>query len=302
MRARSRLGRLARRGALAVQRALVARAIGKRRARAGLRERVVRVDGRPVAYLERPGAEPALVLIHGFGGDKDAWLRLVPALDDGRRVLAVDLAGHGDSPAEPGAAYALPRYVADVTAWLEAVAPGRVDLAGNSMGGSIATVVALERPDRVRALVLLDPAGGPTPTMSWLDSVPAGGANPLVPTTPAEFDRLLAFVYHRPPTLPGIARTVLADRAAGRAPFLRDLLSNLEATQGPLLDRLPEVRTPTLLIWGAADRVLDVSAAPFWAEALPDARLAVLDGVGHVPMMEAPGETARLIRDFLGAQ
>ncbi len=289
-------------GCLPVQRALVDRAVGQRRDAAGLAERTAEVNGLPVAYLERPGTEPALVLVHGFGAEKDGWLGLVTALKGGRRILAPDLAGHGDSPAEPGARYDARRYAADVAAFLDAIGAERVDLSGNSMGGLVATIVALEHPDRVRSLVLLDPSGVPSPTPSGLDSLTATGTNPLVPTNRAEYDRLLAFAFARPPDLPGPARNVLAAAAARRAPFLRDLFRNLGAERGSLLARLPEIEAPTLLLWGAADRVLDVSAAPLWTRALPNARLVVLDGVGHGPMMEVPEETARLMDAFLDAQ
>lgn len=289
-------------GCLPVQRALVDRAVGQRRDAAGLTERTVEVGGLPVAYLERAGTEPALVLVHGFGAQKDGWLDLAAALGDGRRLLVPDLAGHGDSPAQPGARYDARRYAADVGAWLDAVAAGPVDLGGNSMGGLVSAIVALEQPGRVRSLVLMDPAGVPSPTLSGLDSLTADGTNPLISTNRAEYDRLLAFVFARAPGLPGPARTVLADRAARRAPFLRDLFAGLQAERGSLLARLPEIQAPTLLLWGAADRVLDVSAAPLWSRALPDARLVVLDGVGHAPMMEVPEQTARLVDDFLEAQ
>lgn len=302
MRALSLLLLLVLAGCLPVQRALVDRAVAERRGAARLTERTIRVHGLPVAYLERPGTEPALVLVHGFGAEKDGWLGLVGALRGGRRILALDLAGHGDSPAEPGARYDPRRYAADVTAFLGAVGARRVDLGGNSMGGLVAALVALEHPERVRSLVLMDPAGVPSPTPSGLDSLVAGGTNPLIPTTRAEYDRLLAFVFARPSELPGTARAVLADRAARRAPFLRDLFATLRTEPTSLLPRLPKIPAPTLLLWGGADRVLDVSAAPLWTGALPDARLVVLDGVGHAPMMEAPGETARLVDDFLDAQ
>lgn len=286
-------------GCLPVQRALVDRAVACRRDAAGLTSRTVEVGGTPVAYLERPGTEPALVLVHGFGAEKDGWLALVSAMNDGRRVLVPDLAGHGDSPAAPGVRYDVRRYAADVAGFLGAVTARPVDLGGNSMGGLVATLVALEQPRLVRSLVLMDPAGVPSPTPSGLDSLTAAGTNPLIPTSRAEYDRLMAFVFATPPDIPGLARTVLADRAAQRAPFLRDLFATIQTTRGTLLELLPGVETPTLLLWGAEDRVLDVSAAPLWTDALPNARLVVLDGVGHAPMMEVPAETARLVESFL---
>ena len=278
---------------------VVAGVVAARRSEAGLSERTVTVEGRSVAYLERAGSEPALVLVHGFGAQKDAWLDLVDALPVGRRVLVPDLAGHGDTPAEPGARYDGPRYAADLVAWLEAVTDGPADLAGNSMGGLVVTLVALDHPQAVRSLVLLDPAGIPSPVPSGLDSLVATGANPLIPTTRAEYDRLLAFAFARPPDLPGLARDVLAADARPRAPFLRRLFEALGDTPGDLRARLPGLDRPVLLLWGTQDRVLDPSAAPLWDAAMPRSRYVRLPGVGHAPMMEAPETTARLMSGFL---
>ncbi len=286
-------------GCQSVKESLVAREVSARRAEAGLQARQATVDGRTVAYLERPGAAPALVLVHGFGAQKDAWLDFVAALPPGRRVLVPDLAGHGESPAEPGARYDGPRYAADLGAWLGQVAGAPVDLGGNSMGGLVATITALEFPAAVRRLVLFDPAGVTAPERSGLDSLVATGANPLIPTTRAEYDQLLSFAFVTPPDLPGIAKDVLVADAQRRAPFLRALFAALNDTPGDLLARLPEIEQPVLLMWGARDRVLSPSAAPVWAGALPDVRVEILPGIGHAPMMEAPGQTARLTSDFL---
>lgn len=282
-----------------VKRAAVDTVIASRRADAGFETRSVDVDGRRVAYLERPGAEPALVMLHGFGAQKDVWLGLTADLPRGRRLLAPDLSGHGDSDRGPGP-YDAPRLAEEAGAWLDAVAPGPVVLAGNSLGGELAARLALRRPDATRALVLLDPAGVASPEPAALRDSLLAGTNPLIPTTRAEFDRLVAFAYERDPGIPGPARDVLAADGARRAPFLRLLFAALQAEPGGLADRLSEIRAPALVIWGAEDRVLDPSAAAVWAERLGEAKLVVLPGVGHVPMMEAPEATAELVGSFLG--
>ena len=285
-------------GCQAVKETVVGTVIDSRRAEAGLVERDVTVDGRRVAYLEREGTEPAVVLIHGFGAEKDGWLDFVGALPEGRRVLVPDLPGHGGSEAGPGA-YGAFRLTDEVAAWLSAVTDRPADLVGNSLGGLVATLIASREPDGVRRLVLMDPAGVGGTRPSGLDSLLAGGTNPLVPTTRAEYDRLLDLVFAGDPEIPGPARDVLAAQARARAPFLRRLFANIQGDEGDLAPVLPTVRQPTLVIWGARDRVLDPSAAPLWMDALPDARLVVLPDVGHAPMMEVPEETARLVSDFL---
>ena len=286
-------------GCGAVKASLVASALADRRADAGLDPREATVDGRTVTYLERPGAEPAIVLVHGFGASKDAWLRFAAEVPEGRRLLAPDLAGHGGSARDTAVAYDTARLADEVGAWLDAVAAGPVDVVGNSLGGAVAARLALARPDRVRRLVLMDAAGvrGPEPTA--LDSALARGEMPLIPTTRAAYDRFLDLAFEGDPGIPGPARDVLAADVAERAPFLRGLFERVAAESDALRPRLGEIRQPTLVIWGAEDRILSPSAVPTWEAGLPDAQTVVVPGVGHAPMQERPAETARLVTDFL---
>ena len=271
-----------------------------RRALAGLDTREATVDGRTVAYLERDGAGPTVVLLHGFGTSKDAWVGFADALPDSFRVLAPDLAGHGLSDRDTTVAYGAPRLAAEVDAWLDAVAPGPVHVAGNSLGGEVAALLALDRPARVRSLALFGPAGVDAPEPSTLDSLgAAGAANPLIPVDRAGVDGLLALVFAGDPGIPGPARDVLAADYAARAPFLRGLFARLAERRDWLRPRLREIGAPVLLVWGAEDRVLDPSAADVWAAGLPDATVRVLSGVGHVPMTERPDETAALFVRFV---
>jgi pimeloyl-ACP methyl ester carboxylesterase len=287
-------------GCGAVQEALVERALAGRRAAAGLDAREAVVDGRAVAYLERPGDGPAVVLLHGFGAQKDVWLEFAAALPDSFRVLVPDLAGHGGSARDTAAAYGAGRLADEVGRWLDVVAPGPVHVAGNSLGGQVAALLALRRPARVRSLGLYAPAGVASPQPSTLDSLLAAGrGNPLVPTSRADFDRLVEIAYAEPPDLPGPARDVLAAQAARRAPFLRGLFETLVERRDRLDGRLGEVTQPTLLVWGAEDRVLDPSAAAVWAAGLQGETARVLPGVGHVPVQERPAETAAAYAAFV---
>ena len=286
-------------GCGAAKQSLVTTAVRAQRAEAGLEARDVVVDGRAVAYLEREGDGPTVVLIHGFGASKDAWLGFVREWPLGARILVPDLAGHGGSVAAPAVAYDAPRLAAEVGVWLDRVAPGPVHVAGNSLGGEVAALLALDRPDRVRTAALYAPAGVVAPVWSARDSLYARGVNVLVPTTRAELDRMFGLVFVEDPGIPGPARDVLAADYARRAPFLRSLLDALTADPDRLRPRLGDLAQPVLLVWGAEDRVLDPSAADVWAEGLPDETLHLLPGVGHAPMMERPEATARTHAAFV---
>lgn len=286
-------------GCGAVERTLVDAEIDARRAEAELVEREVVLDGRPVAYLERDGDGPPLVLLHGFGASKDAWLGFVEALPDGPRVLVPDLAGHGGSIRDSSVVYDAPRLAAEVGAWLDAVAPEPVHVAGNSLGGEVAALLALDRPEQVQTLALYAPAGVLSSERSVRDSLLARGENVLVPTTRAELDRLYDLIFVGDPGIPGPARDVLAADYARRAPFLRDLFDTLGDAPNLLRPRLDEIERPVLLVWGAEDRILHPSAVEVWADGLPNETLQILSGVGHAPMIERPEETARTFLAFV---
>ena len=284
-------------GCAGLKRQLVQSGIEDRRADAGLTQETVTVDGLEVAYLERPGHGPTAVLVHGFGASKDGWLAFAAALPDSFRVLIPDLPGHGDSGADPARAYNASRFASAVEAWLDRVAPGPVHVAGNSLGGEVAALLALERPQQVQSLTLFAPAGVASPVPSTQDSLAQQGDYVLIPTDREELDRLYGLVFAEDPEIPGPARDVFAEQAAARAPFLRTVLAELAGERDLLRPCLPEIRQPTLVVWGEEDRILDPSAAPVWKGALPDGEVLLLPGVGHVPQMEQPEAMAeRFVR------
>lgn len=274
--------------------------VASRRADAGLETKSIVVDGRAFGYLERAGAPGGrtIVLVHGFGGSKDHWLALAPLLPTSARIIVPDLAGHGDSEAADGVEYDGPRLASEFYAALQELAPGRVDLVGNSLGGLVATLIALEHPASVRTLALLDPAGLASPVPSRSDSLLASGEAALIPTTRADYDRLIELSFVNPPDLPGIARDVLVQEARQREPFLMALLRNLGEQRDILADRLGALRGPTLLVWGEKDRILDPSAAGRWTGLQPAIELQTIPNVGHAPMMEVPAETAKILEAF----
>lgn len=263
----------------------------------------VTVGGRTIHYLERPADGPpfeTIVLLHGFAASKDHWVRFARYLPDGYRVLAPDLPGHGDNARDTTETYALGTFVDAVRGFLDEVAPGPVHLAGNSLGGQIATEVALADPGRLRSLTLFNPAGVPSPSPSALDSLLAMGENALIPTTRAGYERLTALALGEdPPSFPWPAEAVLVRQYRQRAPFYRRIWHDLFARPVRLPERLPTVSVPTLLIWGTQDGILDVSAADRWATLVPGITVERWDGIGHAPMLERPEQSARRMAAFI---
>ena len=128
------------------------------RLRSGLRLRRAGVAGADMPYLEGGKGEP-LVLLHGFAGDKDNFTRIARFLTPHYRVICPDLAGFGDAARDPQAGHSIPEQAERLRALLDRIAPGKVHLGGNSMGGFIAAQFAAAWPERVASLWLLDAAG-----------------------------------------------------------------------------------------------------------------------------------------------
>lgn len=280
-------------------------AMAGERALAGLATRQVRVDGLRLTYLDGDDGEP-LVLLHGFAADKDHWVRVARPLRGRYRIIAPDLPGFGESELPPDGDYSVAAQIGRVGAFVDALGLASFHLGGSSMGGNIAALYAAAHPQRVRSLWLLAPAGadGAAPS-EMVRLLREGGPHPLIPDRAEDFGDVLEFVFTRPPFLPGAVRRHLGERAAARAPLLQEIFyehlldeAGREHFRTPLAPAVAGLAVPTLVVWGDRDRVLHVSGAEMLGELLPDARVVVLPGVGHLPMLERPAEAAEIFLAF----
>jgi pimeloyl-ACP methyl ester carboxylesterase len=261
--------------------------------------------------------------VHGLGGASTNWTDLAALLAVRFEGWAVDLPGFGRSQPPPRARYSVPGHARAVVDVLEHIAalPGEgqgrpVHLLGNSLGGLVSLVVAARRPDLVASLTLISPA---MPVYRAPDAFSRVLALLLVPGVPALAERRLRRIsaeqhvramvqmcFGDPARVPRErideaveemrerAGQPWADRALARS--MRGLLSSyLRVGRGGAWRLATTLRTPTLVVWGDRDRLVDPRLAPRLAAAVPDARLLVLEGVGHVAMLEAPEPTARAV-------
>lgn len=245
-----------------------------------------------------PSATEVLLLVHGYSGDRLLWARFARHLVDRYAVVIPDLAGHGDTGFVPGADYTAPAQARRLVALLDALGYDRAHVVGNSMGGLVAAHLALAAPARVQTLTLLDPLGVTSPEPSDMGRMLDAGRNPFEVRTQAEFRELYAMTMARPPWLPRSVLLALGERYRARRAALAEIFPQIHPRDG-LDDRLGEIAAPTLVMWGALDRLIHPSAAPRWADGIPDARLIVYDDLGHMPMLEDPRRAARDVRAFI---
>lgn len=273
------------------------------RRRGGMVQKSIVVDGRNWPYLEGGDAsKPLLLLVHGFAGDKDNWSMIAPYLTRDYHVIAPDLPGFGENERNPDLAYDLQAQTARLKAFADALGLSRPHIGGNSMGGWIALRYAIDYPDALASLILLNNAGVNGANESELQKQAANeDYNPLVLANLEDADRLVAMVVHKPPHIPSRLKPVLyADGLKYRDQL--DTIFWVIATEGrdhPLNDRLGEVKVPTLIIWGRHDKLLDVSCVPVLEAGIAGSVSHIFEHVGHVPMIEDPKATAAVMKGFL---
>jgi pimeloyl-ACP methyl ester carboxylesterase len=258
---------------------------------------VIRTNGFEIAY-ERVGEGPPLVLVHGAAVDSRMWRPQLAALADEFTVVAWDEPGAGRSSDVP-ADFALADYANCLAALIETLDLGPAHVAGLSWGGTLAQELYRHHPKLVSTLLLVDTYAG------WKGSLPEGEVRARVEGVR---QMLTAADHVFDPTLPGLfaggppARVVplLEAMAADVRPesMRTALLVMAEADQR---DLLPRIAVPTLLIWGELDARSPLSVARQFEDAVPEAKLVVIPGAGHVSNLEQPELFNAAVREFCRA-
>lgn len=263
---------------------------------AAMRPRTVEVGGRRLQYVEMGSGDGTPILfIHGFGSDANAWMFVQPTLAESHRTIALDLPGHGGSQKDVGDA--TPAYLAGVVAdFMQAIDLEAAHLVGHSLGGAIALQLALTRPQAVRSLTLIAPAGlGSEINIGFIQGfIEANRRKELKPV----LEQLVA-----DPSLVGrdmIEGVLRFKRLDGAAAALKAVAAAAfpDGKQGEVLRaRLGEIGCPLQVIWGSEDAVLPAAHG----DGLPDGlQVHRLPQVGHMPHMEASAEVARRIQAIAG--
>ncbi|MBA2546458.1 MAG: alpha/beta hydrolase [Solirubrobacterales bacterium] len=274
----------------------------------GAYRREVDVVGARVNYVEM-GEGPPVVFVHGLSGAWQNWLEQIPEFARDHRVIALDLPGFGSSPMPPWD-ISVQGYGSFLRDFCEKLGIDHAAIVGNSLGGFIATEVAIAEANRVDRLVLVSAAG-----ITWARArrEPAAMlARMARATTPLAFRfqlsgirrpriRQAAFqgVFHDPNTL---RRELLWESfvPALEAPAFYDSMTSLVGYD--IRHRLEEIEDPTLIVWGRNDRVVPVPAALSYKRRIGDnAELHIFDQTGHVPQMERPVRFNRLLSGFLAS-
>jgi pimeloyl-ACP methyl ester carboxylesterase len=276
-------------------------------------ERVIDVAGLTTRYLTVGTTGPPLVLLHGVGDNAFNWQWVMPALAHSHRVYAPDLPGSGGS-AKPATDYSPAFFSRFLSALLDTLGADRTAVIGHSLGGLAALRLALTEPARVSALGLVASAGlGREVTYALrLPTLPAYGEAAVAwgKTPVGAFQRAwlrVPLLFAHPGRVP--AEWISEQTRIAQLPgFVEAQVAMLRAQVGlggqreVLLDQLPHLRVPTLVVWGTRDRVLPYSQAKETDARLKEGSLELIPNCGHLPHVEQPERFAAIVAQFLGRQ
>jgi pimeloyl-ACP methyl ester carboxylesterase len=265
---------------------------------AGLSKKVIKVDYYSIHYLEG-GRGETILLLHGFGANKDNWSRLAESLTEKYHVVAVDLPGFGESSKIKTDSYHIAGQAKRVNRIVETLGLKKFHIGGNSMGGAISGKYAVDYPDKVLSLALLNTAGIHSGEKSEFRKLLEKGDNPLLVKTPEDFKRTMRFVFVDPPPIPGRIIDYLTKQSIMSRDFHEKIFSQIVKENYSLEDDLSKIIAKTIVIWGDKDRVIHVSCTDVIKNGLPGSTIVVLKNCGHLPMIERPEETAGYYLEFL---
>ncbi|MEE4206554.1 MAG: alpha/beta hydrolase [Erythrobacter sp.] len=257
-----------------------------------------------------------IVLLHGSNSDLHTWDEWAAGLEDTYRVIRFDQVGHGLTGPDPDADYSRANYTQDVREVADALGLGKFVIGGNSMGGKHAMAFAAEHPERVLGLVLVDASGGPMlreeeARAEEEDDGGSGNIGFAIATMPG-VNRIVEQVTPRSLIESSLEQSVSVESVVTKEMIdrywellrypgnRRATLQRFSGEYDPLSEaEIAGIDAPALIVWGAEDRLIPLAAGRWLDRVMPDSKLVVYEGVGHLPQKEVPQRSLSDVREWL---
>lgn len=260
-----------------------------------------------IAYVEG-GSGATLLMLHGFGSDKESWHKLIAKVSSYFHIVAPDLPGFGASLKDQNLTYDIDRQVSRLHEFISQKKLTKVVLMGSSYGGYLATVYAKKHPEVVNQICLISPLGvQKAPNSRLFNEICAGEYPLLLPRNSKELVALINKCFTKVPFLPNFALQQMARSASKNNALHFDIfhqthLMNKNESQTeiqfhyPLENIIKALDFPVHVIWGNKDEILSVDAIHVIHESRGDSlNIDVIPDVGHLPQIECPKLIAELV-------
>ncbi len=258
------------------------------------------LNGLNVRYLESgKGKDRHILFIHGLGSAADRWMKIPDELSSDFHSVAIDLPGFGESDKPANIDYTIDQFRQFIMSFQKEISidDGQTSLVGHSLGGYIASEIAIQNQNQVRQLVLIDSSGMLTQTTPILEEYLNAAMNPSKNNVRKAFEKMVADPSRVPSQLvDGFIRRINLPNA--KHAFESTLDYSTKTQIG--LHRLRQINpTPTLILWGVHDNVIPLDHSKIFKEAIDNSRLEIIDDAGHAPFAEKPDQVCKIIKNFL---
>jgi pimeloyl-ACP methyl ester carboxylesterase len=264
----------------------------------GVTDKWATIFGMKIHYLEA-GSGPAVILLHGLGGDASNWAPNIVPFSKNYRVIVPDQIGFGRSD-KPLINYRVATLVDFLDGFMKELNVSRASLVGNSLGGWTAAAFALAHPDKVDRLVLVDAAG-----YSLDKNVDPRTLNTLNPSTREGVKQVLSIVFYNKEM---VANPALTDQffarkmAAGDGYTIQRFIDSVVAGLDMLDNTASAIKHPTLIVWGRQDALVPLSIGERYHKDIAASQLLVIDKCGHVPQLEQSAQFNEGVMRFLAGE
>jgi len=258
------------------------------------------IDELKIRYLESgKGKKKHILFIHGLGSAADRWMKIPDELSSDFHSVAIDLPGFGESDKPEKMDYTIDQFKNIIISFLNKILihNEEISLVGHSLGGYIASEIAIQHQNNIGQLVLIDSSGMLEKSTTVLEEYLEAAMNPTQDNVRKAFEKMVADPQRIPQTLvDGFIRRINMPNA--KHAFESTLVNSTTTQIG--LNRLRKINPiPALILWGSHDKVIPLEHSEFFKESIDNSIIEIIEDAGHAPFAEKPNQVSKLLRNFL---
>ena len=257
-------------------------------------EEYVKVGENKIRYLDGGGSDGNILLIHGLGGFAERWSTVMPILSKKYRVIAPDLPGYGYSD-KPSTDYTPEFFTKFIFDFLDILDIKKTMMVGTSLGGQLVAECAMSQSKMIEKIVLVCPAGVMKSSTPTLDAYSMAALYPTYDTVKTAYEMMTGSKNVTTESIDGFIKRMTQPNA--KMAFMSTILALKNSPS--ITDRLPNIRIPTMVIWGKNDTMIPVKYANDFVSSIKNCQLEIMENCGHTPHIEEPDRFSQIVLNFL---